>query len=700
MIKKIFFGIGMSYSWMGMAQFGTTGTPAAGNYYTNTATKLSIGTGIAPAGVLDVKGDANFAISSTQVFKVTSPTSYFKVDQAGGFASYTNGSPIGARLLQYNGYLSSYASLSNQSHAFTLGTIGTASGLHFGTALNDVATINSLAKDYSILNASNNALILGTNNVERMRILNNGNIGIGTSTPSSALDVSGDINASKMKLLTGSTGNILTLSQSLGRDGSTISFSEKGIYVRPVSSSTYSITMGYTSEIFTGYKGLNLSSSGSLGVFAGTSSGLSLGGNKTTHMTIDPSGNIGIGTATPTEKLEIAGHILAQSLKGKELHVGWGTQGGGGNTDITPSYTKYSSSFGGKYLLGSVVHMGTVTNYADGTALIASGNSNTADEADLGLFAGKAKKLVLGGNRAVHMTIQPSGKVGIGVAEPTANLDVAGESHRFGNFAFFGGSVGSNLCFNASPDYPGDGGWGNSSKNAGYFGKIGFNASNGNFEIGNSGKSTTAGQFVPYTGMKTIFTLTSQGQLGLGVATPSAKLHVGQLGSAGTRLLQVGDQTYFTDLYAVGALGLRNTSTTNPDVYLQLGLGGMVVHGNAEKFSVGKFSGVDGGTYTPIFNLRNNGTLAVKELCTNPNMVWCDYVFAKDYKLRKLSEVESYINEHQHLPEIPASAEVEKDGIKVAEMLTLQMKKIEELTLYLIAQEKRIQELESQLKSK
>ncbi len=63
---------------------------------------------------------------------------------------------------------------------------------------------------------------------------------------------------------------------------------------------------------------------------------------------------------------------------------------------------------------------------------------------------------------------------------------------------------------------------------------------------------------------------------------------------------------------------------------------------------------------------------------------WADFVFAEDYTLRPLDEVEQFIQRHQHLPEIPSEAQVLEKGLDVGEMLRLQMQKIEELTLYLI----------------
>lgn len=71
---------------------------------------------------------------------------------------------------------------------------------------------------------------------------------------------------------------------------------------------------------------------------------------------------------------------------------------------------------------------------------------------------------------------------------------------------------------------------------------------------------------------------------------------------------------------------------------------------------------------------------------------WSDFVFDTDYKLPSLIEVEAHIKEHKHLPNIPSEAQVKEEGINIGAMQAKLLQKIEELTLYVIQQEKRIQE--------
>ena len=75
------------------------------------------------------------------------------------------------------------------------------------------------------------------------------------------------------------------------------------------------------------------------------------------------------------------------------------------------------------------------------------------------------------------------------------------------------------------------------------------------------------------------------------------------------------------------------------------------------------------------------------------NITWSDYVFAKDYNLNSLAEVENYINKHHHLPDVPSEQEVKTNGIDLAEMDAVLLRKIEELTLYVIELKKENEQL-------
>jgi hypothetical protein len=102
----------------------------------------------------------------------------------------------------------------------------------------------------------------------------------------------------------------------------------------------------------------------------------------------------------------------------------------------------------------------------------------------------------------------------------------------------------------------------------------------------------------------------------------------------------------------------------------------------------GGFVGI-GTTDTKGNKLGVNGTIIANEI-TVKVYPWSDYVFADDYKLP--SETENYIKQNKHLPDVPSAAEVEENGVKVGEMEAILLKKIEELTLLMIEQNKQLQE--------
>lgn len=103
------------------------------------------------------------------------------------------------------------------------------------------------------------------------------------------------------------------------------------------------------------------------------------------------------------------------------------------------------------------------------------------------------------------------------------------------------------------------------------------------------------------------------------------------------------------------------------------------------------------GTETPQNKLDVRGAIRADEIYVNiaPG---ADFVFDKAYILRPLSEVQEYVQKNQHLPEIPSAAEMQENGVNMNELQMQLLQKVEELTLYIIQQEQRIQEIESQLK--
>lgn len=89
------------------------------------------------------------------------------------------------------------------------------------------------------------------------------------------------------------------------------------------------------------------------------------------------------------------------------------------------------------------------------------------------------------------------------------------------------------------------------------------------------------------------------------------------------------------------------------------------------------------------------GILAEKvKVAVATTAYWSDYVFDEKYKLKSIEDLESFVKTNKHLPNIPSAEEVVKNGIDMATMDAKLLEKIEELSLYIIQQNKRIEALE------
>ncbi len=95
------------------------------------------------------------------------------------------------------------------------------------------------------------------------------------------------------------------------------------------------------------------------------------------------------------------------------------------------------------------------------------------------------------------------------------------------------------------------------------------------------------------------------------------------------------------------------------------------------------------------FYVTKDGKTVTREVEVNRSG-WCDYVFDDSYDLADLGEVEAFIKQNKHLPGVPSEAQVVNEGLQLGEMSAIQMKKIEELTLYVIELQKNYEDLQRQ----
>lgn len=173
--------------------------------------------------------------------------------------------------------------------------------------------------------------------------------------------------------------------------------------------------------------------------------------------------------------------------------------------------------------------------------------------------------------------------------------------------------------------------------------------------------------------------ISSNGNVSIGqIRTPAAKLDV--FGSFRARSANIIDTLSAQTANINGTLNAGSLNTPTAYIFDALTAGTVYVPGT-----------------TTTSNLRVKDLLCAKEIKVQLTSCWPDYVFSQDYKLLPLSEVEQFINENQHLPNIPSSAEVEANGIDLGEMNAKLLQKVEELTMYLLQQEKKMAALQNQI---
>jgi hypothetical protein len=201
--------------------------------------------------------------------------------------------------------------------------------------------------------------------------------------------------------------------------------------------------------------------------------------------------------------------------------------------------------------------------------------------------------------------------------------------------------------------------------------------------------------------------LASNGYVGIGTSSPSEMLHVN--GSARATGLVVDNASPM--IYTGASSGelnrfLRVTNSSATPTPAGLRAGGVVVaddftYSNPTKNDLvvkGKLV-IGSASVAYPYALAVNGQIGAKDIQLTA-AGWSDYVFEESYKLPSLTEVEAYIRANKHLEGIPTESEVMKDGYSVNELNVALLKKVEELTLYVIQQQKELDDLKKRLEQK
>lgn len=328
-------------------------------------------------------------------------------------------------------------------------------------------------------------------------------------------------------------------------------------------------------------------------------------------------------------------------------------------------------------------------NYLTGKAAIKGNNQNASNVYSIGMLGvlspasmGAPGSIVNAGVMGVKPALGANGAAVFGW-----NNDVSGTNYA-GLFIADGISTNINYGINAEA-------LGGSSNYAGRFkGRLIIES-----HKGGSGGADSTSNLLEATVLHTR-TSDTRALKGSSVNAPGYGVGVEGIGSYMGLRGNADGQTYGSSVYGVYGSAYGGTVGTRIGVY-------GTASGGANRWA-GYFAGstyvssdlrIATTTQATGYALSVNGKIACTEVLVQATASWPDYVFAPEYELMSLKSVEESILENNHLPGIPSAKQVEAEGIKLGDMQRMLLEKVEELTLYLIEQDKVINQLKEEVEA-